>query len=189
MRYEVLKLLKPFLQTGNRGSDQHIRPLATSPLISKIFLNSITNLVSVHTSELHWYPMQYPREREGLSYHWQHFRTVAPKQSQTRSGTHNLKAPPTTVDEKPEVLNVWKIIHVYLVSLQNSPRRRKLYHHSQKPSTTNRESEERKHRRSSTVNNNCDSCSLHCAHCTWNFTLPQTPLALTKFKIRRIHLK
>ena len=86
LRYEVLQLLKLLLQIVTRESDQHIWLVATSLTFSQ-YNDFYCTLVFV--ADPHWRPMQFPRVREGPQLHWQHFRTVAPQQTQVQTGAPN----------------------------------------------------------------------------------------------------
>ena len=92
MRYwSSLKLL---LHIVTRESDQHIWLVATSLTFLK-YNDFYCTLVFV--ADPHWRPMQFPQVREGPQLHWQHFRTVAPQQTQVRTGAPKLKIPATKV--------------------------------------------------------------------------------------------
>ena len=89
LRYEVLELLKLLLQIVTRESDQHIWLVATSLNFLK-YNDFYCTLVFV--ADPHWRPMQFPWVREGPQLHWQHFRTVAPQQTQVRTRAPNQKS-------------------------------------------------------------------------------------------------
>ena len=89
LRYEVLELLKLLLQIVTRESDQHIWLVATSLNFLKynaFYCNLV--LLRIHIGD----QCSFPPVREGPQLHWQHFRTVAPQQTQVRTGAPNQKS-------------------------------------------------------------------------------------------------